>query len=164
MYTSGWPKIQNRCCHSSGSAPASTEKNVAPKLRWKVSRNSATEITGMANTRRNWITTTIQVNTGIRINDIPLARMLRTVVMRLIAPVSEAMPVICRPRAQKSTPLVGEYGRLALGWYMNQPPSAAPPRIHDRLMKSPPKIRAQRPRALRRGKATSRAPIWRGRK
>jgi hypothetical protein len=73
-----------------------------------VSRNSATEMTGMAKTRRNWITTIIQVNTGIRINDIPFARMLRTVVMRLIAPVREAMPVICRPRAQKSTPLVGE--------------------------------------------------------
>jgi hypothetical protein len=81
---------------------------VAPKLRWKVSRNSATEITGMANSRRNWITTIIHVNTGIRISDIPLARMLRAVVMRLIAPVREAMPVICRPRAQKSTPFVGE--------------------------------------------------------
>ena len=62
----------------------------------------------MANSRRNWITTIIHVNTGIRINDIPLARMLRAVVMRLIAPVREAMPVICRPRAQKSTPFVGE--------------------------------------------------------
>jgi hypothetical protein len=47
---------------------------------------------------------------------------------------------------------------------MNQPPSAAPPRIHDRLMKIPPKMSAHRPRAFIRGKATSRAPIWSGRK
>ncbi len=31
MYTSGWPKIQNRCCHKSGSAPALTSKNVGPE-------------------------------------------------------------------------------------------------------------------------------------
>ena len=42
MYTSGCPKIQNRCCHSSGSAPASTLKKVAPKSRSNISRNSAT--------------------------------------------------------------------------------------------------------------------------
>ena len=76
MYTSGWPKIQNRCCHSSGSAPAATEKNVASNSRWNMSRNSATVITGMANSSRNWMTRTIQVNTGIRISDMPLVRML----------------------------------------------------------------------------------------
>jgi hypothetical protein len=48
MYTSGWPKIQNRCCHSSGSPPLAPLKKVAPKRRSKVSRNSATEMTGMA--------------------------------------------------------------------------------------------------------------------
>ena len=60
MYTSGWPKIQNRCCHSNGSAPAATEKNVAPKLRWNVSRTSATVMTGMANSSRNLVTRIIQ--------------------------------------------------------------------------------------------------------
>ena len=76
MYTSGWPKIQNRCCHSSGSAPAATEKNVASNSRWKISSTSATVITGMANSSRNWITRIIHVNTGIRISDMPLVRML----------------------------------------------------------------------------------------
>ena len=65
MYTSGCPKIQNRCCHSSGSAPASTLKNVAPNSRWNISRNSATVMTGMANTSRNWMTRTIHVKIGI---------------------------------------------------------------------------------------------------
>ena len=52
MYTSGWPKIQNRCCQSNGSAPASTVKKVASNVRWNISRNSATVITGMANTQQ----------------------------------------------------------------------------------------------------------------
>ena len=72
---------------------------------------------------------------GIFISFMPGARMLRTVTIRLIAPVSEAMPVICRPRAQKSMPWLGENSTLAFGWYMNQPPSAAPPRNHDVLRK-----------------------------
>ena len=71
MYTSGWPKIQNRCCHSSGSAPASTEKNVASNERWNISRNSATVITGIANTSRNCTTSTIHVKIGIFISDMP---------------------------------------------------------------------------------------------
>ncbi len=110
---------------------------MAPNSRWNVSRNSATVITGMANSSRNWVTSTIHVNTGIFINFMPGARMLRMVTIRLIAPVSEAMPVICRPSAQKSTPWLGEKIGLAFGWYMNQPPSGAPPRIHEVLMKMP---------------------------
>ena len=162
MYTSGCPKIQNRCCHSSGSAPASTEKNVAPKRRWNSSRKSATVITGMANSSRNWVTVAIHVNTGIRINFIPGARMLSTVVIRLIALVSDAMPVISSASAHTSTPFVGENCTEALGWYMNQPPSAAPPRNHDRFSTIPPTRKHQNPKALSRGKATSRAPICSG--
>ena len=64
--------------------------------------------------------------------------MLMTVTIRLIAPVSDAMPVICRPRPQKSMPFVGENGTDEFGAYMNQPPSAAPPRIQEVLMKIAP--------------------------
>ena len=99
MYTSGWPKIQNKCCHSSGSAPAATLKKLAPKSRPKVSRNSATVITGMANSSRNCTTSSIQVSTGMRQRVIPGVRMLSTVVIRLMALTSEAIPVICRPKA-----------------------------------------------------------------
>ena len=162
MYTSGCPKIQKRCCHSSGSAPASTEKKVASKERWNIRRNSATVMTGMANSSRNCTTMTIQVKIGTFIRLMPGARMLMTVTMRLIAPVREAIPVIWRPSAQKSTPLVGEKATEEFGAYMNQPPSAAPPRIHEVLRNSPPKRNAQKPKALMRGKATSRAPICRG--
>ena len=32
MYTSGWPKNQNRCCHSIGAPPASASKMWAPEM------------------------------------------------------------------------------------------------------------------------------------
>ena len=104
MYTSGWPKIQNRCCHRSGSAPAETWKNWAPKLRWKLSSTSATVITGTANTSRNCTTKIIQVKIGMRISFMPGARMFRIVTMRLMEPVSDAMPVMSSDIVQKSTP------------------------------------------------------------
>ena len=110
------------------------------------------------------MTRIIHVNTGMRISDMPLVRMLSAVTIRLMAPVCEAMPVISRPSAQKSMPFVGENGTLEFGAYMNQPPSAAPPRIHDVLMNRAPNRNDQKPKALIRGKATSRAPTCSGRK
>jgi hypothetical protein len=74
-------------------------KKLASKRRSKVSRNSATEMTGMAKTSSTWVTKLIQVNTGIFMRVMPGARMFSTVTTRLIPPTSEAMPVICRPRA-----------------------------------------------------------------
>ena len=117
---------------------------------------------GMANSSRNCTTSAIQVKIGMRMSDMPGARMLRQVTIRLIAPTWEATPVISRPSTQKSTPLVGENGTELFGAYMNQPPSAAPPRIHDVLMKMPPKMNNHRLNALRRGNATSRAPTCSG--
>jgi ribosomal protein L33 len=35
MYTSGWPKSQKRCCHSTGSPPRLALKKFDPKLRSK---------------------------------------------------------------------------------------------------------------------------------
>ena len=90
--------------------------------------------------------------------------MLSTVTIRLMEPMSEAMPAICRPTVQKSTPLEGEKTGPEFGAYMNQPPSAAPPRNQARLSTTPPMTRSHRESAFRRGNATSRAPICSGRK
>jgi hypothetical protein len=65
---------------------------------------SATVITGTAKSRRNCTTVIIHEKIGIFMSVMPGARMLSTVTIRLMAPVSEAMPAICRPSAQKSTP------------------------------------------------------------
>ena len=72
--------------------------------------------------------------------------------------------MICRPSVQKSMPCDGENGTLEFGAYMNQPPSAAPPRNQARLTKMAPNRKVQKPKALIRGKATSRAPICSGRR
>jgi hypothetical protein len=69
----------------------------------------------MAKSRRNWVTSVIQVNTGIFMRVMPGARMLSTVVIRLTAPASEAKPAIMRPRFQKSMPWVGEKTTPELG-------------------------------------------------
>ena len=119
-------------------------------------------MTGIANSSRNCTTSAIHVKIGIRISVMPGARMFRAVTIRLTAPTCEATPVISSPSVQKSTPLVGENGTELFGAYMNQPPSAAPPRNQEVLMKMPPKMNVQKLSALSRGNATSRAPICSG--
>ena len=69
----------------------------------------------MANSSMNWVTSDIQVKTGIFMRVMPGARMLRTVVMRLTAPTSDEMPVMIRPMFQKSMPWLGEKVTLLLG-------------------------------------------------
>ena len=89
------------------------------KLAWNnrsiINRTWADVSTGMAKSRRNWVTRVIQVKTGIFMSDMPGARMLSTVTMRLMAPVSEAMPAMMRPRFQKSMPWLGENSTPLLG-------------------------------------------------
>ena len=99
MYTSGCPNIQNRCSQRNGSPPFEASKNAEPNRRSKVSRNSATVMTGSAKTSRTWTTKVIQVKTGIFINVMPGARMFSTVTVRLMADTVEPMPVISRPTA-----------------------------------------------------------------
>ena len=72
-------------------------------------------MTGMANSRRNWATSAIHTKMGMRMSVMPGARMFRAVTMRLMAPSSEAMPAIWRPRAQKSMPWPGEYVNEVFG-------------------------------------------------
>ena len=163
-YTSGCPKIQNKCCHNSGSAPCATSKNVAPYERWNMRSTRATVITGSEKTSKNCTTKIIQVNTGIFMKDMPGARMLRTVTIRLMEPINDATPATCKPMIQKSTPLLGEKMGPEFGAYMNQPPSAAPPRNHDALRTIPPTTSSQSDSAFKRGNATSRAPICSGKK
>jgi len=87
------------CCHSNGSPPRVGSKNAVPHRRSNSISNSATVMIGSENASRNCTTRPIHTNTGIRNNDMPGARMLITVIARLIAPTVEAMPVISRPSA-----------------------------------------------------------------
>ena len=102
MYTSGWPKNQNRCWNSTGSPPPSAVKNVVPKLRSVSSMVIAPASTGSDSRSRNAVTSTDQTNSGILCMVMPGARMLKIVVMKFIAPRIDDAPARCSDRIAKS--------------------------------------------------------------
>ena len=108
MYTSGWPKIQNRFWYSSGSPPAAALKKFVWKFRSMKTWISAAVSGGIANSVRNATTSIIHTNTGIRIIVMPGARMLSAVTMKLTAVATEPMPSMIKPTAQKSAPRPGQ--------------------------------------------------------
>ncbi len=103
MYTSGWPKNQNRCWYRIGSPPLSPEKNVVPKLRSVSSIVIAPASTGSASSSRKTVTRIDHTNSGILCNVMPGARMLKMVVMKLMAPRIDDAPARCSARMPKST-------------------------------------------------------------
>ena len=113
-------------------------KKLAPNSRSNMSRNNATVMTGMAKSSSICATRLIQTKTGMRIRLMPGARRLRMVTIRFTAPLSDAMPRICRPNTQKSMLCPGLYCRAVCGAYPNQPPFGAPPRKKLEYMNSPP--------------------------
>ena len=79
MYTSGWPKIQNRCCQSSGSPPCATSKKWKPALRWSSRKTRSTVSGGSAKISENDVARIAKQKSGIRFSDIPGARSLKIV-------------------------------------------------------------------------------------
>ena len=103
MYTSGWPKNQNRCWNSTGSPPPSAEKKVVPKLRSVSSMVIAPASTGSDSSSRNTVTRIDHTNSGILCRVMPGARMLKMVVMKLMAPRIDEAPARWIDRMAKST-------------------------------------------------------------
>ena len=67
-------------------------KNIVPKSRSNISRNTATVMTGRANASRNCVTRPIHVKTGILNNVMPGARRVSTLANRLTPVRMPAMP------------------------------------------------------------------------
>lgn len=103
MYTSGWPKNQNRCWNSSGSPPPAGSKKWVPKLRSASSMVMAPPSTGTASSSRKAVTSIDHTNSGILCRVMPGARMLKMVVMKLAAPRMEDAPARCRAKMPMST-------------------------------------------------------------
>src|SRR5690606_8627580 len=97
MYTSGWPKIQNKCCHKMGSAPAAGTKNNVPNVLSRITSTSAMVSGGNAKMIMNDVTSIIHTNTGMRMNVMPGARMLTMVTMRFMAVAVVPTPDMNRP-------------------------------------------------------------------
>ena len=106
--------------------------------------------------------TIAQQKSGMRVHDMPGARMLWIVTTRLIAPASDDADRMCRPRIQRSWPWPGECS-VASGAYDVQPALAAPPLAKKlRYSTTPPSTNSQYESAFSRGNAMSRAPIISG--
>src|SRR5436190_23793998 len=86
MYTSGWPKIQNKCWYSSVSPPNFGWKKRKSNFRSSSCMMFAAESAGSAKITENDVATIAQQKSGSRLSDIPGARNLKIVTMKLTAP------------------------------------------------------------------------------
>ena len=77
-------------------------KKVVPKLRSVSSMVMAPASTGSDSSSRNAVTSTLHTNSGILCSVMPGARMLKMVVMKLMAPRIEEAPARCSDRMAKS--------------------------------------------------------------
>src|ERR1700709_2586656 len=103
-----------------GSPPPSGEKKVVPKLRSVSSIVIAPASTGNDRSSRNTVTRIDHTNSGILCRVMPGARMLKMVVMKLMAPRIEDAPARCSDRMAKSTAGPG-WPEVESGAYMVQP-------------------------------------------
>ena len=78
-------------------------KKVVPKLRSVSSMVIAPASTGSDSSSRNTVTSCDHTNSGILCSVMPGARMLKIVVMKLMAPRIEEAPARCSDRIAKST-------------------------------------------------------------
>ncbi len=109
MYTSGWPKIQNRCCHSSELPPNSgfEELHVVAAAHLEQEADPTTSVV-KAKTIMNAVTSIAQANSGMRAKVMPGARNLRMLMMISMPAAMAATSATLRPRTQKSSGRSGE--------------------------------------------------------
>lgn len=103
MYTSGWPKNQNKCWYKIGSPPPIGSKNEVFKFRSVNSIVIAPAKTGKDKRSKTAVITTDHTNKGIRSSVIPEDRILITVVMKFTAPKIDEIPAKWREKIAKST-------------------------------------------------------------
>jgi len=162
IYTSGWPKNQNKCWYRIGSPPPAGSKNEVLILRSVKSIVMAPAKTGRARSNRIAVNRTDHTNKGIWSHVIPVVRMLIIVVIKLIAPRIDDAPARWSLKIDRSID-APEWARLeANGGYTVQPVPAP-------LSTNPPASSSlsdggssQNLILFIRGKAMSGAPIIRG--
>lgn len=92
IYTSGWPKNQNRCWYKIGSPPPAGSKNDVFRFRSVNNIVIAPARTGSESRRRTTVIVTAHTNSGIRSSRRPCQRILITVVMKFSAPKMDDAP------------------------------------------------------------------------
>ena len=162
MYTSGWPKNQNRCWYKIGSPPPAGSKKDVFSLRSVKSIVIAPARTGSDKSNRMAVKNTDQTNKGVRSHVIPATRMLIIVVIKFTAPKIDEAPAKCKLKIERST----EAPACAIpddsGGYTVHPvpaPLSTMPPARRRVKEGG---RSQKLMLFIRGKAISGAPIIKG--
>jgi hypothetical protein len=103
IYTSGWPKNQNKCWYKIGSPPPAGSKKEVFKFRSVNSIVIAPANTGRDSNNKIAVKNTDHTNKGTRSQVIPGLRILIIVVIKLIAPKIELAPAKWSLKIAKST-------------------------------------------------------------
>jgi hypothetical protein len=103
MYTSGWPKNQNKCWYRIGSPPPAGSKNDVFKLRSVRSIVIAPAKTGSDRRSKIAVRNTDHTNNGVRSHLIPAVRILIIVVIKFTAPKIDEAPAKCKLKIERST-------------------------------------------------------------
>lgn len=103
MYTSGWPKNQNRCWNSTGSPPPQGSKKEVFRFRSVKSMVIAAANTGRAKSSIIAVMSTDHTNSGMLNIGMDFGFILMHVVMKLIAPRMDEAPARCKEKIARST-------------------------------------------------------------
>ena len=103
MYTSGWPKNQNRCWYKIGSPPPDGSKNAVLKLRSVNNIVIAPAKTGTARSSKTAVTKIDQTNKGSLYIFWPGFRIFKIVEIKFTAPRMDDAPDKCKLKIAKST-------------------------------------------------------------
>src|SRR6266571_2397534 len=85
MYTIGWPKIQNRCCQSSGAPPELASKKWNPHFRSSCRRRMAAVSDGNEKITMKAVAISLHMNSDNRLIESPGQRNLKMVTIKLTA-------------------------------------------------------------------------------
>jgi hypothetical protein len=103
IYTSGWPKNQNKCWNNIGSPPPATSKKDVLKFLSVKSIVIPPAKTGKDNNNKTAVTTTPQPNKANLCNFTPGVLIFNIVVIKFIAPSKLLIPAKCKLKIAKST-------------------------------------------------------------
>lgn len=103
IYTSGWPKNQNRCWYKIGSPPPATSKKEVLKFLSVNIIVIPPASTGKESNNNTAVTTTAQPKRASLCSLIPGALMFNIVVIKFIAPSRLLTPDKCRANIARST-------------------------------------------------------------
>ena len=131
IYTSGWPKNQNKCWNNTGSPPPTGSKNVVLKFRSIKSIVIAPAKTGNDSNSNTSVINILHKYNLIRDNTITFTRLTIIVVIILIDPIMDDIPAKCNEKIQKSTLWVMCPILLNGGYIVH--PNPAPILINDEI-------------------------------